>query len=398
MSFPLFLRRGRPAAPWLFALAILALPYHGAWPARTVPLSTQLADLVTQGRALDTQLASITLTGDNHCTELGSANAALADYLASIDTVYAGLGAPLTLDTASLASLDELSNLAMSIGGRAMTLSLQLRTLSDSAGLVEYQASLSAMLRLSDDIGSMADRILDMANKILVMADNIGLMADRILVTQQLQNTNIALTQASILATQQNMIVLSDTLGTLAYNTPLGGLVSNGNALVSQLGAVSLTATGMDTQLAGVEAAVTTYLNGVVALYTVVSRDSALASYYVNGDTLTMLGDLSGIQTALAAALAGYANAINQLAPLTATPVLADATASMLRLTQDINVMSGRIVEMGDGIIVMADNIGIMAGRIVDTQALQQTNIDLTQDSLLTAQSVTVGVIAGAGL
>ena len=45
----------------------------------------------------------------------------------------------------------------------------------------------------------MADRILEMADRILVMSDNIGLMADRILITQQIQNDNVVLTQQNIL-------------------------------------------------------------------------------------------------------------------------------------------------------------------------------------------------------
>jgi hypothetical protein len=115
------------------------------------------------------------------------------------------------------------------------------------------------------------------ANKIL-LADNIGTMADRILVTQQLQNTNIALTQASILTTQQNMVALSRTFNTFAYNSGLAGLVSQGNALSSQMGAVTLGRSTMNTQLASVAASVTAYLNSVIVLYTQMSSDSAVAA------------------------------------------------------------------------------------------------------------------------
>jgi len=62
-----------------------------------------------------------------------------------------------------------------------------------------------AMLRLSDDIGLMADRILEMADKILIMADDIGDMADRILETQRIQGENVRLTEANILKTQDNL-------------------------------------------------------------------------------------------------------------------------------------------------------------------------------------------------
>jgi flagellin-like hook-associated protein FlgL len=83
---------------------------------------------------------------------------------------------------------------------------------------------------------------------------------------------------------------------------------------------------------------------------------------------------------------------------LTTIPVLSSATASILALTRDIGTMSNRIMEMTDKIIVMADNVGTMSGRIVDTETLQQSNFTLTQNSLLSASTVTVNVIKAAGL
>ena len=366
---------------------------------KTAPtLATQLTELVAQGQAVDAELAGITLTAENSCTELGSANTSVGDWLAAIETVYAGITAALSLESESLTSLDDLSNLVLSVAGRTESLSRDLNSIAAVAELVEYDASLAAMLSLSDDIGTMADRIGEMADRILVMADNIGLMADRILITQQLQNNNLVLTQNSILATQQNMITLSDTVDTTAYNATLTSLLTQANALSVTMAGVTLTETTMDTELAGIETDVTLYLNQVVDLYTRATRDSTIASQYTDGDTLLWAGDLSDIHKALALSLETYANTINGLAPLTSTPVLAYATASMLRLTRDIGIMSDRIIEMVDRIVVMADNIGIMADRIVATQNIQQTNIELTQASLLTATSVTVNVISAYGL
>jgi hypothetical protein len=380
-------------AVFVVAATLACTPAHAA----TSP-AIPLADLVTQGSALDAQLAGTTLTTDNSCVQLGGANTAVAAFADQIQQVTMGFSAPLTLDVSSLTSLNSLSSLALSMSVRTTALSLNVKSISGMTDMSDYQASLAAMLRLSQDIGVMADRILEMANKILLMADNIGAMADRILVTQQLQNTNIALTQASILTAQQNMLVLSRTFNTFAYNSGLSGLVSQGNVLSGQMGAVTLSKTSMNTQLAGIAAGVTAYLNSVIVLYTQMSSDSVVASFYVNGDTLTYLGDLSSINLALAHSLDSYAAAINSLAPLTSTPVLSDATASMLQLTRDIGTMANRIVEMGDKIIIMADNVGAMSGRIVDTQTLQQSNITLTQSSLLSAQTTTVNVIATAGL
>jgi hypothetical protein len=124
-----------------------------------------------------------------------------------------------------------------------------------------------------------------------------------------------------------------------------------------------------------------------------VSTDSQKRSHYLDGDTLTLISDLSGAQKEFALVLERYAATINQIAPFVQLPLLSDATDSMLRLTQDISTMSKRILEMNDKITVMADNIGLMAGRIVETQNLQQANIELTQNSVLTAQNATLTVI-----
>lgn len=139
-------------------------------------------------------------------------------------------------------------------------------------------------------------------------------------------------------------------------------------------------------------------LTQTINAYVWATQNSQVASHYINGDTLTLLGDLSGIHRALALALENYANAIQTLSPVTDNIVLRDATSAMLRLTQDIGVMSDRIMEMTDKIIIMADNIGLMADNIVATQNLQQTNIDLTASSLLTSQNTMITLIQNMGL
>lgn len=366
--------------------------------AQASTLSVQLTDLANQSDTIDMQLASTTITSDNSCSELAMANTSIQDLIISIEAVTAGLTSPLTLTTEDLTSLDDLSNLSRSMANSINSMSLDINSISDLAELFEYQASLAAMLQLSDDIGTMADRILEMANKILIMADNIGLMADRILITMTLQNTNIALTQSSMLSTQQNMITLSGTFNTLGYNLLLNSLLNDNNLLSSSMGSLILNESNMSVELGALETSVATVNNAVDNMYTQIITNSEKLSHSINGDTLTMLGDLSTINKALAQALETYSSTINILAPLTSTPILSDATASMLVLTSDISEMSNRIMEMVDLIIIMADNIGEMSARIVETQNIQQTNIDLTQNSLTTATTATVNVIAGYNL
>ncbi|MEN8205982.1 MAG: hypothetical protein ABFS24_08215 [Pseudomonadota bacterium] len=361
-------------------------------------LSSDLDGLIIQGNALNTQLSAITLSLENNCAELQNAIHSVEDYTLAITAVSDALAAPLTLDVANVTALDTLSTLSANIASTLPVLAGDVSTLALNTELPDIQSAIDTMLALSDDIGVMADRILEMADKILVMADNIGLMADRILLTQQIQSTNLLLTQSFILNTQANMVALSVTIDTSAYNAGLSNLINTGNQLSADMNNSPLNTGNLTFELASIEARVKTYQQDVQNLFATVSGNTAMASSNINGDTLTLLGDLSVINAALAASLNQFSQTVTLLAPDLGSDVLNDALYSMLRLAADIGVMGGRIVEMGDLIYLMADNIGIMAGRIVETQVLQQGNLELTQSNLAVAQNNTVALFAAFGL
>lgn len=329
--------------------------------------------------------------------KLGTLNQSIEAYTAAIKSMTETMTS-FSVTEDDLAALDTLSLLARNMGTESLRLTAELNSIEDVAELFEYRAGISAMLQLSNDIGTMADRILEMADRILIMADNIGIMAERIMITQQIQNTNIALTQASILSTQQNMVLLSDSLSTIAYNLTLGQIVNDADSLSGALNAMNLDSNNMNSELASLQTQTTALLNKTTNLLLLVVENSQNMSHYINSDTLTMLGDLTAIHKALALSLETYAHTIEQLAPLTQTPVLSDATASMLQLTKDIGVMSDRIMEMTGKIYIMADNIGLMADNIVATQDIQTSNVLLTESSLLTSQSIMINVIKNFGL
>ena len=379
-------------------LAVFILPAIASPASAASALATDLQALVTEADNLNTQISSMSLTADNSCGELGVSIASVKAMTASVEAMSANLSAPLSMDTDSLNAIDSLTIKTAGIAGILPLLSIDITSISLVTSQADIQASLDAMLKLSDEIGVMADRILEMADKILVMADNIGLMAERILLTQQIQSANLALTQSAMLTTQQNIVLLAQTISTTVYNTPLGDLINSGNLLSVDMNNALLTETNMATELADFETRVTAYMNSVLLMVAIVNSDTAIASHFLNSDTLTLFGDLSIINAALAASLNGYAQAVNTLAPTTDIAVLNDAVNSMLRLAHDIGVMGGRIVEMGDDINIMADNIGLMSLKIIETQTLQQTNLDLTQANLAAAQIATVTVIAAYGL
>jgi len=360
-------------------------------------IHTDLQGLFSEGSVLNGRLSSFSFNQQGACAELGSLNRSIEVYAASVRSIAETMPS-FSVTSADLDALDELSILVRDMAQESLRLTTELNTVEDVAELFEYRAGLSAMLQLSSDIGAMADRILEMSDRILVMADNIGAMAERILTTQTIQNGNIALTQASILTTQQNMVLLSESLSTITYNLTLGLLVSDAGALSSAMDGITLDSNNMALELAVLQSQTSALLNMTTNLLLSVVENSAKASHYINADTLALAGDLSVFHKALALSLERYANTINQLAPLTQTPVLADATASMLQLTRDIGVMSDHIMEMTDDIYIMADNIGLMSENIVVTQNIQTANVELTEASLLTSQTMMINLIKNYGL
>ncbi|HEX9626814.1 MAG TPA: hypothetical protein VGA00_07750 [Acidiferrobacterales bacterium] len=389
-----FSKMGLSALLVLFVAALPVRPALAGKPVPISPLATDLQALVVEGNALNAQLGGITLTADNLCAELLRAHRAATALIDGIAAVDGGLAAPLTLDTDTLNALDQLSYLSPDLASQAVRLSVSLNALAATTPMVVINDGLITMLQLSDDIGTMADRILEMADKILVMADNIGLMADRILVTQQIQNQNIALTQASILTTQQNALTLVRVTDTAAFNADLQTLVADGNLLAVRMAAVALSPWTLASELDRIAADVALYAARVKALQTTVDATTATNTLYINRDSLLALGDLSLMTTALGTALQGYAIAVNGLAPLTTKRTLDDALGSMLNLSSDIGLMSGSILEMADQILAMADNIGLEADQILLTQQLQNTNIAATQGSILAAQQVVIALFA----
>lgn len=360
-------------------------------------IHTDLQNVLTQSNTLNSELESFTFNQESSCMQLRTLNQSIEANTLNVKNITDTMSS-FTVTDADLDAMSDLSYLAQNMSVESVRLSMELNTITNTAELFEYSAGLSAMLQLSQDIGAMADRILEMSNRILIMADNIGLMADRIITTQVIQSQNLALTQSSILLTQQNMVLLSDSLSTIAYNLTLGQIIDNAEVLSNAMNATNLNSDNMQIELTSIQTQTVALLSTITNLLDLVVTDSAKMSHYINADTLTMLGDLSVIYSTLGASLERYANTIEQVAPLTDTVILSDATATMLQLAKDIGVMSDRIMEMTDNIFIMADNIGLMSDNIVTTQNIQMTNVALTESSLLTSQSITITVIKNFGL
>lgn len=175
-------------------------------------LNNNINDLILQGNDLLVNIKATALTPLTLSSQINTIESDVSNYqlqvLAVYDTVVASVGTSLSVTDELLVSFQTLSTVSASLANATLGVSLQIAELAASTSTSSLDSSLTAMLRLSDDIGLMADRILEMANKILIMADNIGLMADRIVATQIIQSDNLKLVVDATLQTQTNTIQL----------------------------------------------------------------------------------------------------------------------------------------------------------------------------------------------
>ena len=172
-----------------------------------------LDQLLVNGNNLISTMTSVTLTPLTMASQLSGLETSVQTYLDSVGSVYRTVSSStdntvMSLAPEMLVSLQTLATISSSLSQALGALGSQMAILAPSTALTTLDTSLASMLRLSDDIGVMADRILEMSDQILIMADNIGLMADRILATQVIQGDNLKVIVDASLETQKNILML----------------------------------------------------------------------------------------------------------------------------------------------------------------------------------------------
>ena len=357
-------------------------------------LSIELQNLLAEAKSVNAQITSTTLTADSMCADLLNINKSAESFIHDIETVSAGLTAPLSIDPESLQAINELSTEFVGMSSNSTALSLNLTALNSTTDMLAISNALSAMLRLADDIGVMADRILEMSDKILIMADNIGLMADRIIVTQQIQSDNLALTQSSILATQTNAIALVSVTNSGNYSTDFDAQTVAGNLLSVDIAATFLNQLNMAREWAEIATDIDVLKAQIETTHASIAAAAKTNTIYVDTESYSTLADMSIMVSSIAIATQGLALATEGLSPTTSDLRLDDSMGSILQLSADIGVMADRILEMADLILAMADNIGLTADQIIATQQLQSTNYATTLASVEATQSIAISIIA----
>lgn len=360
-------------------------------------LATDLQALNSQALALKSYMASTDPAASDACARLVEADRRARTLIDGIAAIDQGLTARIQLDSSTLDELDALSGNNVGLANEALGLSA-LYTLWTTADAFTTKDGITAMLQLSDDIGTMADRIGEMADKILVMSDNIGVMADRILVTQQLQSQNLEVTTNTLLATQTNALQLVAVIEDSSYNASLDSLIANGGLLAARMSAVVFNPLNLDQQLAAVATDVRTFLDQVKAVNGTIEADGGNMTLVQTADALTKLTSTAAMLNGLSTALNGYVVALGGVQAITSSTRLKPSLKSMLQLSADIGGMANRILEMADQILAMADNIGMQADQILATQTAMNGSVATTQYSILNAQTAVIGIIVARSL
>jgi len=127
----------------------------------------------------------------------------------------------------ALKNIEKLSTEAVALAKIGAYLSSHQADNANDSYLETLNTTNATVLRLSDDIGVMADRIL-------LMAGEIGVMADRILETQRIQSTNLATTQ-KLVAYSMELTANQTNSSTETANTNINRMqVQSMNALQPQ--------------------------------------------------------------------------------------------------------------------------------------------------------------------
>lgn len=360
--------------------------------------ATDLVSLLSNAEIVNNQIANITLSPNNMCDNLKTANVSVAALIANIEILNAQLSAPLSINVDSLQALDDLSAVVSKMAASSTTLSLDLTTLNSTTDMLEISNALSALLSLADDIGTMANRILEMADKILIMADNIGLMADRIIVTQQIQSDNLALTQVSILATQQNSLALVSVLNSNTFTVAFNAETLSGNSITADIVATVLTQFNMAREWSSLATDVDALKAQILATNANINTAAATNTLTIDTESYAALADMSIMVNSISIAMQGLALATEALSSSTSDRTLSPSLDSILQMSADIGVMANSILEMADLILAMANNIGLTADQIIATQQLQSTDYAAILAAVDAAQITTINIIVAQSL
>jgi hypothetical protein len=193
------------------------------------------------------------------------------------------------------------------------------------------------------------------------------------------------------------LVIMSLFLTSVAFSgnaqatlaTDLQALLTEANSLKTKLAGTTLTADNICGPLKSAKSASSTHINNIATV------NSSLASpITLDTGMLTTLDSLSSAYVGIGSEAVRLSTSLNTLSASVDQLNTAEGISLMLALSDDIGTMADRIGEMADRILVMSDNIGLMADRIITTQNIQSSNLNLTLQNTLTAQTNVINLVS----
>lgn len=166
-------------------------------------------------------------------------------------------------------------------------------------------------------------------------------------------------------------------------------LLTEANDLNLQLSGINLAADEICSPLVSANQSSSTHIDNIAVV------DGSLAApLTLDADILTALESLTTTYVNIGSEAVRISGDLGTLSNTVDQLNVAEGVSLVLALSDDIGTMADRIGEMADRILVMSDNIGLMADNIILTQQIQNANVDLTLQSILSAQTNVVNLVA----
>ncbi len=166
-------------------------------------------------------------------------------------------------------------------------------------------------------------------------------------------------------------------------------LLTEADSLNLQLSGINLAADDICGPLVSANQSSSTHIDNIATV------DGALAApITLDADILSALENLTTTYVSIGSEAVRISTDLGALSGAVDQLNVAEGVSLVLALSDDIGTMADRIGEMADRILVMSDNIGLMADNIILTQQIQNANVDLTLQSILSAQTNVVNLVA----
>ena len=370
-----------------FWLLVLPLMTH-AQSLSDSSLLDKLQNILIDAEAANTQLASITLTDKSICKELLTVHHIVHDLHSKIETMDVALSSSVLLDSGAIQVFDNLSSIFVSLATYSSDMSLNsdaIKCTEDMPSynesltvMLSYNMSMSTMLGLANDVGSMANHVLKMSDKILIDSGISKNQAKPILLSQKIQGDKLNLTQALVLVAQRNSLASVSRLTGNSYAVDFNSQIFTGHILSSDAATTFLTKFNMAREWGHIEAGVEQLVDRVNVTYKNIKSINKNTLQSIDADSYIAMAEMGIMVRSVAVAVDKMAITTERLSFSTDDEILRDSVNSMMRMSMKLVELAQRVKEMSDIVLTRGNVIGLTSDQLIAAQQLQNINYKTT--------------------